>query len=45
MHVGRDEVPMKYSDERREAVLKKLLLPHNHTLAEVAQELGFVRKV
>ena len=38
--MGRDEVPMKYSDERREAILKKLLPPHNRTVAEVAQEEG-----
>ncbi|MBS4154944.1 transposase, partial [Cobetia sp. MC34] len=31
---------MKYSDERREAILKKLLPPHNRTVAEVAQEEG-----
>ncbi|MBB3192428.1 transposase [Halomonas cerina] len=31
---------MQYSDERREAILKKLLPPHNRTVAEVAQEEG-----
>jgi len=31
---------MKYSDERKEAVLKKLLPPHNRTVAEVAEEEG-----
>ena len=31
---------MKYSDERREAILKNLLPPHNRTVAEVAQEEG-----
>jgi len=29
---------MKYSDERKEAVLKKLLPPYNRTVAEVAEE-------
>jgi len=31
---------MKYSDERREAILKKLLPPHNRTVEEVAKEEG-----
>lgn len=31
---------MKYSNERREATLKKLLPPHNRTVAEVAKEEG-----
>lgn len=31
---------MKYSEERREAILKKLLAPHNRTVAELAQEEG-----
>jgi len=31
---------MKYSDERREAILKKLLPPHNRMVAAVAKEEG-----
>jgi len=31
---------MKYSEERREAVLKKLLPPHNRTVAQLAEEEG-----
>lgn len=31
---------MKYSDERREAVLKKLLPPNNRSVTEVAEEEG-----
>ncbi|WP_414707036.1 transposase [Salinisphaera sp.] len=31
---------MRYSDERREAVLKKLLPPTNQTVAELAQAEG-----
>lgn len=31
---------MKYSPERREAILRKLLPPNNRTVAEVAQEEG-----
>ncbi|WP_019570587.1 transposase [Thioalkalivibrio sp. ALE11] len=31
---------MKYSDERKEAVLKKLLPPHNRTVAQLADEEG-----
>ena len=31
---------MKYSDERREAVLQKLLPPHNRTVASLAEEEG-----
>lgn len=31
---------MKYANERREAILKKLLPPHYRTVAEVAQEEG-----
>jgi len=31
---------MRYSDERQEAILKKLLPPHNRTATEVAQEEG-----
>lgn len=31
---------MKYSAERKEAVLKKMLLPHNRPLSEVAREEG-----
>nr|WP_231372030.1 MULTISPECIES: IS3 family transposase [unclassified Thioalkalivibrio] len=37
---GRREVPVKYSDERKEAVLKKLLPPHNRTVAQLADEEG-----
>jgi hypothetical protein len=28
---------MKYSEERREAILRKLLPPHKRTVAEVAE--------
>ena len=35
---GRKEVPMKYSEERREAILRKLLPPENRPVAEVAAE-------
>ncbi|MBE2167761.1 MULTISPECIES: hypothetical protein [unclassified Cobetia] len=36
---------MKYSDELREAILKKLLPPHNRTVAEeVAQEEGIPQR-
>ena len=38
--MGRDKVPIKYSDERREAILKKLLLPQNCTVVELAQKEG-----
>ena len=31
---------MKYSQERREAVLRKLLPPHNRTIASLAEEEG-----
>lgn len=31
---------MKYSDERKEAVLRKMLPPHNRTLKGLAQEEG-----
>lgn len=31
---------MKYSEERKEAVLKKLLPPHNRTVAQLAEEEG-----
>ena len=31
---------MKYSPERREAILAKLMAPHNRTVAELAQEEG-----
>ena len=31
---------MKYSPERREAILTKLMAPHNRTVAELAQEEG-----
>ena len=31
---------MKYTDERREAVLRKLLPPHNRTIASLAEEEG-----
>lgn len=31
---------MKYPDERREAILKKLLPPHNRTVSQVAEEEG-----
>ena len=31
---------MRYSNERREAILKKLLPPHSRTVAEVADEEG-----
>ncbi len=31
---------MKYSEERKEAVLKKLLPPHNRTIAQLAEEEG-----
>ena len=31
---------MKYSEERREAVLKKMLPPHNKTIREIAKEEG-----
>lgn len=31
---------MKYSDERREAILKKLFPPYNRTVVEVTQEEG-----
>jgi hypothetical protein len=37
---GREEVPMKYSEERREAILRKLLPPENRSVAEVAAEEG-----
>lgn len=35
-------VPMKYSDERKEAVLKKLLPAHNCTVAQLAEEKGIL---
>lgn len=38
--MGRDEAPMKYSNERRKAILKKLLPPHNHTVMEADKEEG-----
>ena len=31
---------MKYPTERREAILKKMLPPHNKSIAEIAQEEG-----
>jgi transposase-like protein len=31
---------MKYSPERKEAVLKKMLPPHNRALSELAREEG-----
>ena len=31
---------MRYSEERKEAVLAKLLPPHNRTIAELAEEEG-----
>ena len=31
---------MKYSEERREAILKKLLAPNNRTVSDVAREEG-----
>jgi len=31
---------MKYPAERREAILKKMLPPHNQSIAEIAQEEG-----
>ncbi len=31
---------MKYTDERREAVLRKLLPPHNRTITSLAEEEG-----
>lgn len=31
---------MKYSEERKEAVLRKLLPPHNRTIAQLAEEEG-----
>ncbi len=30
----------RYSDERREAILKKLLLPQNRSVPDVAREEG-----
>ena len=37
---GKEKVPMKYSAERREAILKKLLAPHNRTVSDLAREEG-----
>ena len=37
---GGNEVSMKYSDERREAILRKLLPPNNKPVKEVAAEEG-----
>ncbi|MCY0389937.1 transposase, partial [Robbsia sp. Bb-Pol-6] len=31
---------MKYSEERKEAILKQLLAPHNRTVVEVAKAEG-----
>ena len=35
-----ERVPMRYSEERKEAVLKKLLPPDNRTVAQLAREEG-----
>jgi len=33
---------MKYSEERKEAILKKLLAPHNRSVVEVSREEGII---
>jgi len=35
---GRIEEKMRYSAERKEAVLKKMLPPHNRSIREIAEE-------
>src|SRR5690606_22593395 len=37
---GREKVPMKYSPERREAILAKLEAPYNRTVNDLAGEEG-----
>lgn len=37
---GKEDIPVKYSDERRKAVLAKLAPPQNITVKEVAEEEG-----
>src|SRR5690606_27069290 len=37
---GRETVPMKYSPERREAILAKLEAPYNRTVNDLAAEEG-----
>jgi transposase-like protein len=37
---GKEKIPMKYSEERKEAILKQLLAPHNRTVVKAAKEEG-----
>jgi transposase len=38
--VQKDEHMSHYSEERKTAVLKKLLPPHNHSIIEISREEG-----